>query len=349
MTAADARHSETSASEPPVPPRVGRAAPRSPRVASAWLLRTSAFAAALAGIVGVLVAPGVRGNTGEPTVIVVDWASATLDAFLMGALMALWLDATLELMRTHEIPVAVRIALSGGGAATAALAAMALLEHEHPPAALSLLIASAASVVALAGATSAITAPHTRAVAGVLLAFAFASIARLAAWEMATHAGETANLALFGWSRVFATVGVMLEACGQMIAVVWLSSRGRWAGQLGLSLALFGAVGLTYAVAQGMHSGAALWQAIIHSSLADAPGIPRPYRLDAFAILFRRPFSWLWWPRLSPTRSRRSSPRWRWRSSREAHSTLRCVLYARSWRRSGPPWRLWMDGRCGAR
>jgi hypothetical protein len=76
----------------------------------------------------------------------------------------------------------------------------------------------------------------------------------------------------------------MLEACGQMIAVVWLSSRGRWAGQLGLSLALFGAVGLTYAVAQGMHSGAALWQAIIHSSLADAPGIPRPYRLDAFAI-----------------------------------------------------------------
>jgi hypothetical protein len=247
-------------------------------------LRTSAFAAALAGIVGVLVAPGVRGNTGEPTVIVVDWASATLDAFLMGALMALWLDATLELMRTHEIPVAVRIALSGGGAATAALAAMALLEHEHPPAALSLLIASAASVVALAGATSAITAPHTRAVAGVLLAFAFASIARLAAWEMATHAGETANLALFGWSRVFATVGVMLEACGQMIAVVWLSSRGRWAGQLGLSLALFGAVGLTYAVAQGMHSGAALWQAIIHSSLADAPGIPRPYRLDAFAI-----------------------------------------------------------------
>jgi hypothetical protein len=32
-----------------------------------------------------------------------------------------------------------------------------------------------------------------------------------------------------------------------------------------------------------MHSGASVWAAIAHSALADAPGVPPPFRFDAFA------------------------------------------------------------------
>jgi hypothetical protein len=32
-----------------------------------------------------------------------------------------------------------------------------------------------------------------------------------------------------------------------------------------------------------MHSGASLWESIAHSALADAAGVPPPFRVDAFA------------------------------------------------------------------
>jgi hypothetical protein len=168
-----------------------------------------------------------------------------------------------------------------GGAAVVALSGVALRDRIPPP--FAVLIECGSIVVALAGAFFGARAPHTRAVAGVLLALAFAAIVRLGAWEMATRAGETANVSLFGSSRLLATTGVLLEAAGQLVAVLWLSTRGRWAGHLGLVLALAGAVALTYGVAHGVHSGAPSWQAVVHSSLADASGVPPPYRLGAFA------------------------------------------------------------------
>jgi hypothetical protein len=252
-----------------------------PLASAGWLLRTASWVAVAAAMLGVIVAPGVRGNAGESVVVTTDWVSRTVGCFLMGALIALFLEATLELLRTHELPIAARVALIGGGGCVVVLSSSALGDRMPPPYAV--LVAGTATIVALAGAYCGARAPHTRAIGGVLLAFAFAALARLAAWELATRAGETANIPLFSTSRGFATAGVLFEAAGQLLAVFWLSSRGRWSGQLGLTLALVAAYVLTWAVAQGMHSGASLWEAVAHSALADAAGMPPPFRFEPFA------------------------------------------------------------------
>lgn len=138
-------------------------------------------------------------------------------------------------------------------------------------------MAAAATVAAIAGAYASARAPHTRALAGVLFALAFAAVARLGAWELAATASERASVQLYGVSRGLATSGVLFEAIGQLIAVTWLWSRSKLVGQVGSTLALVGAVVLTWGVAQGVHSGAAPWQAMLHTALADAPGLPPPY------------------------------------------------------------------------
>ncbi len=57
--------------------------PSSPGLAAGWLLRVTAFAAVAAGIMGVVVAPGVRGNAGQRVVDLVDRGSATFSYFLL--------------------------------------------------------------------------------------------------------------------------------------------------------------------------------------------------------------------------------------------------------------------------
>jgi hypothetical protein len=156
-----------------------------------------------------------------------------------------------------------------------------LRDRLPPP--LAVLVAAAAAVASIAGGYVAARAAHTRALAGVLFALAFAGVARLGAWELATVAGDRASVALFGASRWLATAGVVLEASGQMIAVTWLGTRSRSVGQLGSIVALIVAFVVTWGVARGVHSEAAPWQAILHTALADAPGVPPPFGLDAVA------------------------------------------------------------------
>jgi hypothetical protein len=145
-------------------------------------------------------------------------------------------------------------------------------------------VSAAAAVSAIAAAYASARAPHTRAVAGVLFAFAFAAIARIAAWELATAAGDSASMPLFRWARVLATAGVLFEASGQLIAVIWLWTRSRLAGQVGSAAALVATVAVMLGVRSGMHSGADLWQSVLHTALADAAGVPSPYAFDALAV-----------------------------------------------------------------
>jgi hypothetical protein len=146
------------------------------------------------------------------------------------------------------------------------------------------LVASAAIVGTLAGAFVSARAPHTRAMSGVLFALSFAAIARLAAWELAMAASERTSVELYGISRGLATTGVMLEAVAQLVAVTWLGTRTKLTGQVGATAALIGAYVVTWGVAKGEFSDASPWQAMLHTALADAPGVPPPYGLDAVAI-----------------------------------------------------------------
>jgi hypothetical protein len=260
------------------PPRL---VPSSAALPAGWLLRTAAIAATVAGILAAIVAPGVQGNASERVVVWTAWSSTVSAFFLLLLLVALGVWGAVELLRAQSLPPPARAALLGGGAVVAAMSSPGL--RDHLPPLYSSIIALAAVITALTGAYVAAGAPHTRAVAAVLALLSMAALARFGAWWVAVYAGDVASVRLFSTARTLATAGILLEAAAQLLAVTWLSTRSRGGGQLGAFAALAGAVALTWGVAQGVHSTASLWQAVLHTALADAPGVPSPYGLDALA------------------------------------------------------------------
>ena len=274
MTTADVTHAPSEERRP--------AAHASPVDGAGWLLRTAALTAFAGGFAAVIVLPGVRGNASEEIVVWADRATATLAYFLLGVLLSLFVWGCVELARPKgRVPLVTRAVLLATSSAVALTAVQAFKERLPPWQ--GLVLVAAASVSAIVAATAAVVRPHTRAPAGLLLVLAFAAVARLGAWELAARANEHADLALFHWSRWLATGGVVFEAFGQLIAVTWLGTRSRLAGQLGSTLALIVAFALTWGVARGVHSGAQPWQYILHTALADAPGLPPPFGLDPVA------------------------------------------------------------------
>jgi hypothetical protein len=286
MSTAEATQREASRDDRGASAR-SRVPPSSPLLTASWLLRAAALAASLAAAAGVIVAPGMRGNASEPVVVDTDRASAALASFLVGLLVALALWGALELGRVRG-GLVTRMALIAGGATVVAVTTGAMFSRElslRLPPVYAVTVSSAAAVAAIAAAYTSAHAPQTRAVAAVLLAFALAAVARVAAWELATAAGDRASMQLFNWSRVLATTGVLLEAAGQLIAVTWLATRSRLSGQLGSFVALAMATALTWGVARGVRAGAPFWQVVMHTALADAAGVPAPYGLNALATL----------------------------------------------------------------
>jgi hypothetical protein len=265
--------------------------PSSPLLSASWLLRTAAFVAVAAGIMGVIVAPGAHGNTSDQVVVRVDWTASCLGYFLVGLLIALAAWGGIELLRTPSVGWPARAALIAGGWTVAILWAFAWvllpllpLHYELRQSWSPVTIASVAALAAIAAAYTSARAPHTRAAAGILFAFAFATIARIAAWELATAAGDTASMPLFRVSRGLATAAVLFEASGQLVAVMWIWTRSRVAGQLGVAAALVATVAIVLGVRSGMHSGAAPWQSVLHTALADAAGVPSPYAFEPLAV-----------------------------------------------------------------
>ncbi len=258
-----------------------RPVPSSAVVPAAWLLRSAAIAAAIAGVLAAIVAPGVQGNASEGVVVWMGGISTAFAFFLLLLLVTLAVWGAVELLRTQTLPAPARAALLGGGAVVVAMSSPGL--RDRLPPLYSSVIAIAAVITALAGAYIAAGAPHTRAVAAVFAVLSLAALARFGAWWVAVYAGDVASVRLFSTARTLATVGILLEAAGQLLAVTWLSTRSRGGGQLGAFVALGGAVALTWGVAQGVHSSASLWESVLHTALADAPGVPSPYGLDALA------------------------------------------------------------------
>ena len=268
-------------SEAPPEPARSAVAPMSSAMAAGWLLRTGAILAVVAAAVGVVVAPGVEGNAGDWIVKWVEWGSAGFAILTWLLLVALTFWGAVELIRAQPIPIVVRGAMLVGIGGVFVISVWGLRDSLLPR--MAVLLAASASVTALAGAYASARAPHTRAIAGVLFAFAFASILRLAAWEVATVAGDHASTEVYKASRILVTIAVVLEAIGQLVAAAWLGTRSRLTGQLASSAALVLAFAVTWGVAQGVHAGAWVWQAVLHKALGDAAGIPSPYGLDAVA------------------------------------------------------------------
>jgi hypothetical protein len=252
-----------------------------PALSTGWLLRATALVTVAAAVMGLVVSPGLHGNSGEAVVLWTDRGSAALAYFVAALFAALILWGTLQLLRA-EIPVGIRAGLIFCGGAVEVLT-LGGLHDRLPPQATVPIAAASAAVALVAGAFLASRGPHTRATAGVLFAFGLAASVRLGAWVIATRASDHADVQLFGLSRGLATAGVLFEAAGQLTAFMWLGTRSKAFGQLGSFAALVGAAVVTFGIGKGVHSGAALWQAMLHTALADAPGIPPSYRLDTLA------------------------------------------------------------------
>ncbi len=283
MSTAEAAHDEATHEQGQQTTARSRVPPSSPGLSAGWLLRTAAFAAVLAGVTGLILGPGARGNAGEGVVVWTDRASAFTAYLLVSLLLGLFLWSAFELVRVHGMGLPVRAVLLGGSAAVVAISLLGL--RDRLPADWGVVLSAAATVVAMAGAWRSARAPHTRALAGMLLLFAFAAIWRLAAFELAREAGERARVQLYELGRLCASAGVLLEALGQLVAVAWLWTRSRLWGQLGSFAALAGALVLAWGVSQGAHSGAPLWQAVVHTALSESPGLPTPeWKLFEFAV-----------------------------------------------------------------
>ena len=270
----DKRPEETRARAPSIPDVV------STETAS-FLLRSAAWCSVLASMLGVVIAPGVRGNASQTVVESWDRVS-TLFAYAMFALLVIVVViGALDLARMLKIDRGSRSVAIGGAVAVVGFSAAALLHRLVPPAAV--LMAIAASLIATTGAWYGLRAPHTRAVSVVLAAFAIGALVRVCAWELAASAGERASPSLYGVSRGMATAAVIFEGLGQIAASMWLSMRTRISGRIFANLAIVGALLVTWGAAQGVHAGAPMWQSALHTALADASGVPPPYGLNAVA------------------------------------------------------------------
>jgi len=235
----------------------------------------------LAAMLSGLVVPGLRGNAPERVVVNVEGIAHAVSGIAWVALLFTVVAGSIELSRAPRVAGWARVAPVGAGGAVVALLLVAFRARLPTP--LTLALAGAALCVALVAAAASMSAPHTRAVGVILGILATSAVARIFAWEIAYVAGERANPALYSAGRVLATAGVVIEGVGQLVATTWLGTRSRVAGQLLALLAVGASFFLTWGAAQGAYAGAPSWQSIVHTALADAPGVPAPYGLAAFA------------------------------------------------------------------
>jgi|GEM_PF-1302696 len=257
------------------------AAAESPAPPATWLVRIAAGLAVTSAALSRLVAPGLRGNAGEGVVVFWDRAAAIAATAMCCFVLAAAVGGVYELARRQRLAPFAKMATVCGVAIVVALVLPSV--GRRLPVVPTLILAIAASAVAACGAGYGLRAPHTRAVAVVLGAFALAALTRLVAWELAVVAGDHASERLYGWSRGVATIGVLIETAGQLVAAAWLGTRTRYVGQLLSTLAVGVAFLITWGAAQGVHGGADPWEAILHTALADAAGLPPPYGLSAIA------------------------------------------------------------------
>jgi len=140
MSTAEATREVPAEDERVRPPRASRShvPPSSPGLAAGWLLRAAAFSAVAAGVTGLILAPGVRGNASEDVVVAADRAAAALAYFLVALLVALVAWGSTELvLRANSIGVPSRIALVVSGAAVVFLSGPGLFDRLLPGVAVS--------------------------------------------------------------------------------------------------------------------------------------------------------------------------------------------------------------------
>jgi hypothetical protein len=235
----------------------------SPVLRSAWLLRTSAIVGVIAGTLGAIVVPGLRGIASDAVITNWERVSAAL-AYAMGFLLAgLLLTGAFDLSRTRRVGIVPRALLLLGAPGVLSMLVPAFAHQLMPIGSIILVIAT--MFVVIGGASAGLRAPHTRVLAIVQLVYAFAAFARLTGWTLGTIFPD--SLRLYTVSRTFIVAGIVSEGIAQALVVAWLSMRRRMTVSAITAVALLGAFMLVW-IAGRADASAPAWQYVVRAGIA---------------------------------------------------------------------------------
>jgi hypothetical protein len=235
----------------------------------------------MAKLLGVIVAPGMRGIASQQAMELAELAAATLGYTFAALLVALICGGSFELARARKVGLVTRASVVGTSGLIVALASPAVVHRLHSAAALS--VALMASVVVIVASASTLRVAHTRAIGIVLGMFALSGALRPVAWELTAFAGERASLGLYQASRGLATVAIALQAFAALLGAAWLGTRSRIRGRLLGNAAIVIAFAVTYLAAREGSDTPSTVEAVLRGSLSQAPESPPPYGLTSIA------------------------------------------------------------------
>lgn len=245
------------------------------------VLFITAVVAIFAKVIGVLIAPGMRGVAGESAVNFLETSSGAGAYTLTALLVALVSGASFELARTKSVNVVARggvVAISG---LIIALASPAVVERLGPHPSIALAIVT--SAVALVGGALVSRVAETRAVGAVLALFSITALVRVLAWEASAAAFERGSQTVFDVARIFSTVAVTIQGVTALIVAAWIGTRGKWRGRILANLAIVLAFAITWYAARSSDTPSTL-ATILKSSLSAATaGSPPPFWLASVA------------------------------------------------------------------
>lgn len=257
---------------------------RLPSVSVTWAANAvwlTALVGAAAKVLGVMIAPGLRGIASARAVERVELAAGAFGYVFAALLVALVCAGSFELARARHVGVLQRglvVALSG---LTVALASPALVMRLHTVAALGLAVV--ASVVAVVAGSGASRAPRTRALGAVFVLFATAALLRAVGWESAAIGGERASLSLFELGRGLVTGAVVLEGIAVLVAAAWIGIAGGLRGRLLANLALLAGVVVTWLAARGGGPAASSLELMLRGAVLPLVSMPALYALTPVA------------------------------------------------------------------
>jgi hypothetical protein len=236
---------------------------------------------AAAKILGVVIAPGLRGIASQGTMDTVEILSATLGYTFAALLVALICAGSFELARARRIGVVSRGAVVAVSGLVVALASPAVVQRLHNSAGVALAIV--ASIVAVVASIGTLRLAHTRIIGVVLGMFALSGLLRPTAWTLTTLASERASLGLYNTGRGFATIALVVQTLAALLAATWVGTRSRVRGRLLANGAIAIAFAITYVAARDTGDTPSSFEAVLRSSLSQAAGLALPFGLSSIA------------------------------------------------------------------
>jgi hypothetical protein len=248
-----------------------------PRALPAWLLRALAVLGLLATLLGRGVAPALPGTAaGIEGLIEASQALAavtSVNLFFLAGMLTVWL--AIASLAQPELPASYRLGVLPATATVVILGIAALIAPVE--ARWLLWIGVISGSVALVAVPGTLASPPSRAVGFVLLSVGIVAFLQVIARMLAVRASDEALAALFGYARVFSTLGFVLHVGALAIVGLWLAAR-RWAllGTVGASAIAF-SLFVAWGAAGGTQVDATALQILAARAFDELTRHPVPY------------------------------------------------------------------------